>query len=101
MILEVARIDIRPDRRSDFEAAMREALGLLAESRGFRGAELYRSHEVADRYRLLVRWNTIENHTVDWQRSGAFLSWRGLLRDFFVDIPSVEHMHPVMERGEP
>lgn len=101
MILEIARIEIRDGREAAFEAAMREALELLAASRGFRGARLLASHERPRGYSLLVEWDTIENHTVDWQGSPAFKAWRALLADHFAAIPTVEHTTPVMHRPAP
>jgi heme-degrading monooxygenase HmoA len=99
MILEVAQIDIHAGKASGFEEAMNQALALLTSSKGFRGAKLFRSHEVGDRYRLLVTWDNIENHTVDWQKSDAFKTWRGLLQCYFAGPPSVEHM--VLVRSQP
>lgn len=99
MILEVAQIDIRMGEASGFEEAMREALTLLPDSKGFRGAKLFRSHEIDHRYRLMVTWDSIENHLVDWQKSDAFKSWRGLLQSYFAEIPRVEHM--VLVRSQP
>ena len=92
MILEIAQIDIHAGEAPGFEEAMSQALALLADSKGFRGARLFRSHEVRDRYRLLVTWDNIENHLVDWQKSDAFKSWRRLLQSYFVELPTVEHM---------
>jgi len=101
MILEVAQIDIQAGEASGFEQAMNQALVLLTASKGFRGAKLYRSHEVSDRYRLLVTWDNIENHTIDWQKSAAFKTWRGLLQCYFAGTPSVEHMNLVRALPEP
>lgn len=99
MILEVAKIDIKSGEASGFEEAMQKALVLLATSQGFRGAKLFRSHEIDCRYHLQVIWDSIENHMVDWQKSEAFKSWRGLLQCYFAATPSVEHM--VLVRSQP
>ncbi|SLN77808.1 antibiotic biosynthesis monooxygenase family protein [Oceanibacterium hippocampi] len=98
MILEVAEIDIRKGQAREFETAMNEALGLLAQSNGFRDARLFRSHEVGDRYRLFVTWDRIEDHVIGWQNSEGFKRWRLLLLKHFASIPNVEHMKLVMER---
>ncbi len=95
MILEVAQIDINAGEAHGFEEAMDRALALLAGSKGFRGARLFRSQEVRDRYRLFVTWDKIENHVVDWQNSDAFKSWRSLLQSYFAVLPVVEHMELV------
>ena len=100
MILEVAQIDIHAGEAPGFEKAMEQALALLADSKGFRGARLFRSHEIRHRYRLLVTWDSIENHLIDWQKSDAFKSWRSLLQSYFAELPSVEHMELVHSHSE-
>ena len=100
MILEVAQINIRAGDESGFEETMQQALALLAGSKGFRGAKLFRSHEIGCRYHLQVFWDSIENHMVDWQQSAAFKTWRGLLQSYFAGVPSVEHMMLVRSQPE-
>jgi|SRR6185312_13537663 len=92
MILEVAQIDIRAGEALGFEEAMERALSLLTQSKGFRRAELFRSHEFINRYRLMVTWDDIESHLIDWQKSDAFKTWRNLLQSYFAVPPCVEHM---------
>ena len=38
--------------------------------------ELQRSIEKPSRYRLFVKWETVENHTVDFRGSPDFQEWR-------------------------
>ena len=92
MILEVAQIDIKAGCASAFEVAMQQAVRLLRQVQGFRSYNLLRSIEVPNRYRLLVRWDTVESHTKGFQQSAVFQQWRGLLGDYFQSTPSVEHM---------
>jgi len=42
-------------------------------------------------YRLLVHWETLENHTEDFRNSQAFQDWRALVGPFFAAPPAVEH----------
>ena len=53
--------------------------------------ELRRSIEIPNRYRLLVGWETLENHTVDFRESDDFQTWRGLVSHCFDGAPEVEH----------
>jgi hypothetical protein len=41
-------------------------------AKAFHGLELHRSVEHPTRFRLFVRWQTVENHTVDFRQSHAF-----------------------------
>ena len=72
MVLEIAQIDVKPGTEAAFEAAVRQAAPLLCRTRGYVRAELLRSLEIPTRYRLLVQWETVENHTMDFQKSAAF-----------------------------
>jgi heme-degrading monooxygenase HmoA len=64
-------------------------------SKGFHGFELHRSIEKPQRYRLVVKWGTLENHTVDFRGSENFAEWRGLVGQYFASPPEVEHTETV------
>ncbi len=91
MILEVALLDIRDGLTTEFEAAFAEASPLIAASSGYLGHELKRCLERPERYLLLVRWETLEAHTVGFRQSPAYERWRALLHDFYHPFPTVEH----------
>lgn len=101
MVLEIATIDVLRGRESMFEAAARRGLPLIAGSSGCRGAELRASIEVPARYRLLVLWDRVADHMEGFQTSPAFAQWRTLVREFFAEIPSVEHMTAVAAEPGP
>ena len=44
---------------------------------------LQRSHEMPQRYRLFVQWETLENHTKDFRESADFQEWRKLVGHCF------------------
>ena len=98
MVLEITCIDIKPGLESAFEESTREAFDILRRARGCLGIRLYRCIEQPSRYRLLVDWGTLENHTVDFQQSDDFLAWRALLGPFFEKIPDVEHARLAFDR---
>ena len=56
MILEVAMLNARPGQGEVFEAAFRQASPIIASMKGYLGHEFQRCLEVADEYRLIVRW---------------------------------------------
>jgi heme-degrading monooxygenase HmoA len=91
MILEHAILDIRPGQADAFEAAMREALPLIAASDGFLGLEVRRCVENPDRYVLLVRWESVEAHDPGFRGSDRYPRWRDLLHRFYDPFPTVEH----------
>ena len=61
--------------------------------------ELKQSPEAPGEYRLLVRWQTLEDHTVGFRGSEAYQEWRRLLHHFYDPFPTVEHYEPVTSIG--
>jgi len=91
MITEIAEIEVVPGHEYAFEIAVGKARLLFDAAPGCRGMELHRSIETPLRYRLLVRWDSIEAHTVDFRGSPAFQRWRELAGPHFAAPPVVEH----------
>lgn len=92
MIFEIAQIEIREGAEQAFEAAVAEAAPLFEASPGCHSLKLMRSIEHPTRYRLVVGWETIEAHMVDFRQSPAFERWRALAGPFFAAPPVVEHV---------
>ncbi|AWN50463.1 antibiotic biosynthesis monooxygenase family protein [Methylobacterium sp. 17Sr1-1] len=91
MVLEIAQIEVKAGHESAFEAGVGQAAELFRRARGCRGMELQRSVEIPTRYRLMVQWETLENHTVDFRESADFPAWRALVSEHFAAPPQVEH----------
>ena len=101
MVLEVAILDVRPGESPAFEAAFREAQQLIAASPGYQRHELRRCLEAADRYLLLVWWDSLESHTEGFRKSPAYERWRRLLHHFYDPFPTVEHYVAVAGAAAP
>jgi len=97
MIMEIAQIDITPGMESQFEAGAKQAVPIFKRARGCTAMMLTRSHEQPQRYRLFVRWDTVENHTVDFRGSPDFQEWRRLVAHCFAAPPAVEHVTEVVQ----
>jgi len=92
MILEVADIRITPGKQAEFdEAIIRGIKTVVSKSKGFLGYRVNRSIETPERYILLIVWDTLENHTVDFRGSPAFTEWRAIVGPYFAQPPFVEH----------
>lgn len=91
MILEVATLTVVPGREGEFERAFTEARAIIAAAAGFGGLELRRCHEVRNRYLLLVRWASLDDHTVGFRGSEPYQRWKALLHHFYDPFPTVEH----------
>jgi heme-degrading monooxygenase HmoA len=88
MILEIAQIDLKPGMESAFEAGVKQATPIFKRAKGCSAVML-------TRYRLFVRWGTLENHTVDFRGSDDFQEWRRLVGHCFASPPQVEHVKEV------
>lgn len=93
MFWEIAQIDVKPGEEAAFEAAVVQAIPLFQGSRGCQGMQVQRSVEHPSRYRLVVDWETVEDHIVHFRGSEAFAHWRRLVGAHFASPPLVEHTH--------
>ena len=93
MILEHCDIQIDPSKQSAFEEAIvRGVETVISKATGFQGYKVNHSLETPSRYLLLIYWDTLENHTIDFRGSDAFADWRAIVGPFFMKPPVVEHM---------
>lgn len=95
MVLEVAILDVKPELVAGFEAAFREASQYIAATPGYVSHELQRCIEDANRYVLLVQWQTLEDHTQGFRGSERYEAWRRLLHHFYDPFPTVQHFERV------
>lgn len=98
MILEVARLDVRPGMEAEFERAFDSAQRIIASRKGYLSHELQRCVEKPNRYVLLVRWERLEDHTLGFRGSPDYQQWRQLLHHFYDPFPEVEHYAPLNHR---
>jgi quinol monooxygenase YgiN len=92
MIIELAEIDVLPGHGAQFEAAVAEAMPYFLRSQGCHRIKLHRSLEQPMRYRLIVHWETLEDHMVEFRNSDSFVQWRRLVGPHFASTPRIEHL---------
>jgi heme-degrading monooxygenase HmoA len=79
MILEVAILNVKPGQEAEFETAFRQASPIIASIPGYIDLQLQRCLETSNRYILLVRWESLEAHTVNFRTSPPYQDWKKLL----------------------
>jgi heme-degrading monooxygenase HmoA len=99
MIIEQAILDVKPGEAAEFEAALRKALPLISATQGFIGLEVRPCLETANRYLLLVQWQTLEDHTQGFRGSARYREWRSMLHHFYDPFPLVEHYGPPVAKA--
>ncbi len=96
MVLEVAEIRIPPGKQGEFDAAIAHGLdSVLSKSPGYRAHQVHRGVESPERYVLMVWWETLEAHTLEFRASPLFAQWRAIVGPFFAEPPRVEHFEQV------
>ncbi|KIO74719.1 antibiotic biosynthesis monooxygenase [Pedobacter lusitanus] len=96
MILEQVILNVIPGQTDEFELAFKQAQQIISGMPGYISHELQRCVESPDQYLLLVRWETLEDHTVGFRESDEYQEWKKLLHHFYHPFPKVEHYIQVL-----
>lgn len=100
MILETAILDVIPTKNTEFEQAFAKAQKIISFMNGYISHELQKCIEQENRYILMVKWQTLEDHTVGFRQSPEYQGWKELLHHFYDPHPTVEHYEMVDHGGE-
>ncbi len=100
MILEVAILNVIPGEELKFQAAFEKAQHIIASMSGYVSHDLQRCLEIPSRYILLVRWETLEDHTEGFRNSPQYQDWKELLHCYYDPFPTVEHFESVFENSK-
>jgi len=95
VILEVAMLQVKPGLTVEFEHSFRIASKIISSMKGYISHELQKCLEDQNKYVLLVRWESLEDHTVGFRGSEEYQEWRKLLHHFYEPFPVVEHFEQV------
>ncbi|PJZ68255.1 antibiotic biosynthesis monooxygenase [Leptospira perolatii] len=95
MILEVAILQVKPGLTKEFESNFKQASKIISQRKGYILHELQRCIEDKNKYVLLVRWETLEDHTVGFRQSEEYQEWKKLLHHFYDPFPTVEHFEEI------
>ncbi|MEH2209321.1 antibiotic biosynthesis monooxygenase family protein [Nostoc sp.] len=95
MILEAVILNVKSGLEFDFEATFKKASKIISSMDGYLSHELHKCIEVQGKYLLLVRWETLESHTVGFRNSAEYQEWKKLLHHFYEPFPTVEHFKEI------
>ncbi len=91
MVTEIAILNIIPGTEHAFLASFEKAKSIIRSMTGYLQHELLKSVAETDKYILIVRWQTLEDHTEGFRKSTAYQEWKQLLHHFYNPFPVVEH----------
>ncbi|QBP39734.1 antibiotic biosynthesis monooxygenase family protein [Paenisporosarcina antarctica] len=95
MILEAVMLQVKEGMEGEYEEAFHGASEIISSMKGYISHELQRCMEVEGKYLLLVRWETIEDHTIGFRQSNEYQEWKKKLHNFYDPYPTVEHFEKV------
>jgi len=95
MILEAVMLNVKSGMESDFEVTFKRAATIISSMNGYLSHELYKCIEVKGKYLLLIKWKTLEAHTVEFRNSSEYQQWKKLLHHFYDPFPIVEHFEEI------
>ncbi|MBE8970688.1 antibiotic biosynthesis monooxygenase [Nostocales cyanobacterium LEGE 12452] len=95
MILEAVILNVKSGLEFDFEATFKKASKIISSMDGYLSHELHKCIEVQGKYLLLVRWETLESHTVGFRSSAKYQEWKKFLHHFYEPFPTVEHFEEI------
>ena len=95
MVLEVALIDVQDGTAEQFASAYRIAREIVLTTPGVRSVRMTHGIERPTRFVLLVEWDSVEAHEVNFRQTDRFVRWRGLIGPYFAAPPLVEHYEDV------
>ena len=88
-------LHIKPGLESDFETDFKKASKIISSIDGYLSHELHRCIEVEGKYLLLVKWESLESHTLGFRSSAEYQEWKKLLHHFYEPFPTVEHFEEI------
>jgi quinol monooxygenase YgiN len=95
MILEIAKIRVKPGSAPDFEKAIAGAAAIFRRSPGCRRMGILRALESPNSYRLVIDWATLEEQRVHFQASPEFIEWRAIITPFLDGATEVENVESI------
>jgi len=88
-------LDVIPNKNDEFEVAFSQAEKIIISMDGYITHELQKCIEKESRYLLLVKWETLEDHTIGFRQSSQYQEWKELLHHFYNPFPTVEHYRQI------
>lgn len=91
MITEIAILKIKQNQSEAFLKSFRIAETIIASSKGYLSHELQKCIEQEEKFLLMVKWQTLEDHTEGFRKSEMYRKWKKLLHHYYEPFPEVEH----------
>ncbi len=101
MVLEIATLIIKDGKTKAFEADFKKAEKYISSIDGHIEHSLQKCMEQENKYVFLVKWETLEAHTIGFRKSEIYQEWKNLLHHYYEPFPTVEHYQMVDQSFDP
>lgn len=95
MIYEIALLPVHSDQIEKFRHAFAEVAPLLCRAKGYCGHMLAQGIETPQQFNLIVRWQSLEDHTPGFEASDDHRVFMMGLEAYFSAEPQVYHIEGV------
>lgn len=92
MVYEIAVLPVHPQQTEAFRRAFAEVEPLLIRAKGYGGHMLAQGIETPEQFNLIVRWQSLEDHSPGFEESEDHQRFMLGLEDYFSAEPSVYHI---------
>ncbi|RMH86984.1 antibiotic biosynthesis monooxygenase [Pseudomonas sp. AOB-7] len=92
MIYEIALLPVHQEQIEPFKRAFAEVAPLLRRAKGYGGHMLAPGIESPERFNLIVRWASLEDHTPGFEASEDHRLFMLGLQEYFSEEPTVYHI---------
>ncbi|ERI50119.1 monooxygenase [Pseudomonas sp. EGD-AK9] len=92
MIYEIALLPVHQEQIEPFKRAFAEVAPLLRRAKGYGGHMLAPGIETPERFNLIVRWASLEDHTPGFEASEDHRLFMLGLEEYFSEEPTVYHI---------
>lgn len=92
MIYEIALLPVHTGKTEAFRQAFAEVEPLLKRAKGYGGHLLAQGIETPEVFNLIVRWQSLEDHTPGFEASEDHRLFMLGLEEYFAEEPKVYHI---------
>lgn len=100
MIYEIASLPVKADQINSFQRAFGDVTHLLSRAKGYGGHWLMQGLETPSHFNLIVRWQTLEDHTLGFEPSSDHELFMMGLQQYLAAEPVVYHVQPASSAEE-
>jgi heme-degrading monooxygenase HmoA len=92
MIVEMANLQVAPERAADFVRIFAHAQTVLQRAHGLESSRLLHDVDDPGRFVIEVHWATLEDHVEGFVHSDLFEQFKEIVGPFLQGPPAVSHL---------